>query len=292
MEDPKLITAKSIILKYKKVDAMGLSYGINMYRGCQHNCIYCDSRSSHYQIKDLLKIKLKENGLKLLSKELKGLKKGTIGTGCMNDPYMPIESKFEVTRSALKIIADHNFPVHIITKSDLVVRDIDLIKRISKVYAAVSITITTMDEELAKKIEPNAPSPKKRIEALKKLSQAGIYAGITLMPLLPYLTDNEENVKEILNAAKRAGAKYILPFLGVTLRDVQKDHYFKKLDENFDGVLKQHIDYFGDSFACQRNEIKYMYGLIRQFCNKNGIDYKIEFYDPNEKQNSLFDYID
>src|SRR5204862_216106 len=143
----------------------GLRYNMNLYRGCQHGCIYCDSRSDCYKLGDLSDIRIKENALQLLEKELKGKReRGTIGFGSMNDPYMPIEKETELTHNALKIVNRYRFPVHIITKSNLVTRDIDLLKETGKVYAAISITITTVDDKLSKIIEPGAPTSSQRFE--------------------------------------------------------------------------------------------------------------------------------
>jgi DNA repair photolyase len=170
------IQAKSILSKVKNDSFFGLTYNMNLYRGCQHACIYCDSRSVCYQLGELSHIRYKGNAIELLKKELSKKKlKGTIGFGSMNDPYMPVESKMQLTRQALEVVSQHRFPVHIITKSNLVTRDIDLLSKISKVYAAISFTITTADDDLARIIEPNAPSPSSRFEALRLLSENNIY---------------------------------------------------------------------------------------------------------------------
>jgi len=169
------IQAKSILSRIKNDSYFGLSYNMNLYRGCQHACIYCDSRSTCYQLGDLSHIRYKGNAIELLNKELYRKRlKGTIGFGSMNDPYMPVERKMQLTRKALEVVKQYRFPVHIITKSNLVTRDIDYLKQISKIYAAISFTITTVDDELARIIEPNAPLPSKRFEALKLLSENNI----------------------------------------------------------------------------------------------------------------------
>ena len=164
-------------------------------------------------------IRIKKNALDLLDKSLRTLRtRGTIGTGSMNDPYMPTESKEKLTKRALDIIAKYRYPVHILTKSDLVLRDIDIIKAISKQYAAVSFTITTPNDELAKKIEPAAPDATERFKALNNLSKEGIYAGVVLTPVLPYITDTEENIRKLIVRAFDNGAKYILAWMGMTQR--------------------------------------------------------------------------
>lgn len=186
----KFIEAKTILSKLKQTDSwFGITYNMNLYRGCQHGCIYSDTRSECYGIGNISTISIKRNALELLSHELssKRKNKGTIGTGSMNDPYMPIENRLRLTRQALQLIEKEKFPIHIITKSNLVTRDIDLLQEISKTYAAVSFTITTTDDWLAGKIEPNAPTSSSRFEALKQIADKGIYTGITLIPILPFI---------------------------------------------------------------------------------------------------------
>ena len=210
------IEAKSILSKLKGNDTFfGLSYNMNLYRGCQHGCIYCDTRSECYGIVDIDTISVKGNALELLAKALRSKRKtkGTIGTGSMNDPYMPLERELELTRSALQTIATAKYPVHIITKSNLVARDADILQEIAKTYAAVSITITADDDNLAKAIEPCALPSSERFKAMEKLSKAGIYTGVTLMPLLPFINDTTENLENIVKKAKDAGASYILMML-------------------------------------------------------------------------------
>ena len=202
----KKIKAKSLISTHKEGidDYFGIRYTMNLYRGCQYGCIYCDSRSTCYGIENFSDILIKENALELLERELRSKrKKGTVGTGSMNDPYMPIEKKMQLTRGALALIKKYRFGIHVITKSDMVVRDIDLLQEISKVYAAVSLTITAADDKLSDQIEPRAPVSSKRFDALKKLSAEGIYTGIVLTPILPYITDTKENIEEIVVKAKR-----------------------------------------------------------------------------------------
>lgn len=167
---------------------------MNLYRGCQHQCIYCDSRSECYQIENFdTEVLVKANAIELLEKELARKRvKGTIGTGSMNDPYMPLEGDVNLTGRALKVIARFGFPVHIMTKSGLVLRDLDTLCEINTRFAAVSFTITAADDELAKKLEPGAPLVSARFEAMKTLSDHGIHTGITMMPILPFIEDDED----------------------------------------------------------------------------------------------------
>ncbi len=186
----------------------GLWYNLNLYRGCEHGCIYCDSRSKCYGLGELNDIRIKENALELLEKELKSKRKrGTIGFGSMNDPYMPIEKEIQFSRGALEIICLHRFPVHIITKSNLVCRDADLLGKIGKIYAAVSITITTVDDSISKRIEPGAPVSSERFEALHELNKQGVYAGVCLMPVLPFITDNEQSLIHLIEKIGRASCR-------------------------------------------------------------------------------------
>ncbi|HBN05534.1 MAG TPA: radical SAM protein, partial [Bacteroidales bacterium] len=170
----KYIQAKSILSKLSHTDLwFGISYNMNLYRGCQHGCIYCDTRSECYGINDISQIRIKENAIELLQKELssKRMQKATIGTGSMNDPYMPIEKEIRLTRKALELINKYKYPVHIITKSNLVERDVDLLEEISKTYSAVSFTITTFDDKLSNIIEPFAPSTSLRFKAIETLAK-------------------------------------------------------------------------------------------------------------------------
>jgi DNA repair photolyase len=283
------IKAKTIVAAVKQDSWFGLKYNMNLYRGCQHGCIYCDSRSSCYGIENFEEIQYKENALELLEKELKGKRvKGTIGTGSMHDPYMPIEKELQLTRRALEIIKRHQFPVHVLTKSILVLRDIDLLKEISKVYAAISITITTADDKLASIIEPYAPKPSERFAAIKELSDHGLYTGILLMPILPFINDNEENIRDIVYKAKEAGARYILPWMGVTLRDRQKAYFFKKLDKDFPGLRDVYIKNYGEAYFCPASNQKKLYELLKEECDKAGIKTKIDLYKSIEVEQLTF----
>ena len=242
------IKSKSVLSKLRGNDTLfGLSYSMNLYRGCQHACIYCDTRSECYRIGNLSQIRVKKNALGLLNKELSSKRtKGTVGTGSMNDPYMPIEKEIEITRKALQIIEAKRFPVHIITKGSLVTRDYDILQEISKIYAAVSFSITTASDELSKIIEPNAPSSSERFRAMNYLAKKGIYTGVTLMPLLPYINDTKENIEQILQKAKDAGASYINPMFGMTLRRGSREYYYRALDRYFPNMKEKYISQYGE----------------------------------------------
>ncbi len=285
------IEAKTILGTLKQPDLwFGLKYNFNLYRGCQHQCIYCDSRSECYQIENFSDILVKVNGIEILDKELsKKRVKGTIGTGSMNDPYMPLEAARRMTARALDLIAKYAFPVHIITKGNLVVRDIPVLQEIAKVYAAVSFTITTSDDHLGKKIEPGAPLVSERFAAMKKISSAGILTGITMMPILPYIEDNEKNIESIIEMAADNGAKYIIPAFGVTLRDRQRDYYYQKLDLNFPGLREKYSRRYGNKYFAQSDNSNIIQSVFTDSCAKYQIETKMPFYQSNSSgQLSLF----
>lgn len=281
----KFIQAKSILSRIKQDTFFGISYNMNLYRGCQHGCIYCDSRSSCYQMDALHKIYVKENALELLNKEL-GQKRNraTVGAGSMNDPYMPLERKLKLTRGALKLLIDHRFPVHVMTKSDLVLRDLDLLLQLKDIYAAVSFSITTTDDVLASKIEPFAPPPSTRFEAISKLSKAGIYTGITMMPVLPFINDTHENVDEMVNLAKQVDAKYIIPYLGVTLREGSREYFYAELDRSFPDIKGQYIQQYGHAYGCDSPKAKALYDRFHERCHLHQIATKMDFYQIHMPQ--------
>jgi DNA repair photolyase len=283
------IQAKTL-LSSKKEGIDGIRYTMNLYRGCQFGCIYCDSRSTCYGIENFSDILIKENALELLDKELHSKRhKGTIGTGSMNDPYMHIEKKMELTRGAMKLIKKFKFPIHIITKGDLVVRDIDLLKEISKVYAAVSFSITAADDALAKQIEPHAPSPAKRFAAMKKLSNNGIYTGVVLTPVLPFITDTNENIEEIVLKSKQAGAQYILCWLGMTIREGQREYFYNELDNRFPGLKEKYLKRYRNNYSCSVPDINNMQKRFTELCLRENIPTRMKFFkETKTEQISLF----
>ena len=285
------IETKSILSKLKTTDTyFGISYNMNLYRGCQHACIYCDTRSECYQINDISHIKIKSNALELLAKELRSKRKNkaTIGTGSMNDPYMPIEKEIELTRRALQIIASVNFPVHIITKSNLVVRDIDILQEISKMYAAVSFTITSVDDVLSKRIEPHAPQSSDRFKAMKQLANCGIYTGMTLMPILPFINDTKHNIENLLRQAKDSGASYVIAMFGVTLRKGSREYFYEVLDNDFPTIKEKYQTVYGDSYMCSSPNYMKLINTYEELSAKLGLETQMRFYEPKmDVQQSL-----
>ena len=256
---------------------------MNLYRGCQHQCIYCDSRSTCYQIENFADIHIKANAIELLEDALPRKRvRGTIGTGSMNDPYMPIERKANLTGRALEIISRNGFPVHIITKSDLVMRDLEILKEINKVYAAVSFTITTTDDDLAKKLEPGAPPPSVRWNAMKTLSDAGILTGVTMQPILPFIEDTPENISSIVELAHENGASYILPWFGMSLREGSRDYYYDKLDKLFPGVKQRYVQRFGGRYICNTPNWRQLDDLFQKAIYKYGIATQMPIFTPEK----------
>jgi DNA repair photolyase len=276
------ITAKTLLSTVKQPDPwFGLKYNMNLYRGCQHQCIYCDSRSECYQIENFADILVKVNAIELLQDELRRKRvKGTIGTGSMNDPYMPIESTLRLTARALEVIAAQAFPVHVITKGTLVLRDLPTLQDIHRIYAAVSFTITTADDELGKQLEPGAPKVSERFAAMQRLASAGILTGVTLMPILPFLEDNVENIRQIVEKTAANGAKYILPAFGVTLRDRQRAYFYAQLDKNFPGVKEKYFRAFGERYFAPAQNANRLEANFTELCGKHGIATKMPFYTP------------
>ena len=287
----KEIQAKVLLNRVPQPDHwFGLRYNMNLYRGCQHQCIYCDSRSECYQIENFADILVKVNAIELLRKELSRKRiKGTIGTGSMNDPYMPVERKVNLTGQALEVIARYKFPVHIITKSDLVLKDLDTLREINRVYAAVSFTITTADDDLAGKLEPGAPTSSARFEAMRALADNGILTGVTLMPLLPFIEDTEQNIIDIVTLAHENGASYIIPSFGMSLRDRQRDFYYDKLDSLFPGMRKRYERTFGSQYRVSARRSDFLYNLFADLCQQKGIETNIIPYSTKAgNQLSLF----
>lgn len=249
--------------------------GMNLYRGCTHGCIYCDSRSKIYNMNhDFEDIEVKQNSLELLKKALKSKKeKCMIGTGSMTDPYIPLESKLEFVRNSLKLIYRYGFGFTCITKSDLILRDLDLLKKINeKAKTVVQITLTTADEDLCKKIEPNVCTTKRRVEVLKKLNDADIPTVVWLTPFLPYINDSEENINELLDYCIETNVKGIICFnIGLTLRDGNRQYFYRKLDESFPGLKNRYIEKYGSSYVLESENNKELMDLFYKRTAKNNI---------------------
>lgn len=295
-----LIDAKTIVSEYReKNEWFGTHYNMNIYKGCNHGCIYCDSRSDCYQIDNFDTVRAKTNALSLIEKDLRSKRKtGVVGSGAMSDPYNPYEKELALTRGALALIHRYGFGVALFTKSDLIMRDADLLKEISKhspVLAA--ITITTSNDALSKTLEQNVSISSDRFKAVKALSDQGIFAGIIMMPILPFIEDTPENIKAIVKTAFDHNAKFIFayPHLGVTLRANQREWYYNKLDLLFPGLKDKYIHAFGNDYNCVSPKSKQLWTLFSQECEKFGILYTmndiVKSYQKGygSKQLSLFD---
>lgn len=249
--------------------------GMNLYRGCTHGCIYCDSRSKIYNMNhDFEDIEVKQNSLELLKKALKSKKeKCMIGTGSMTDPYVPLESKLEFVRNSLKLIYRYGFGFTCITKSDLILRDLDLLKKINeKAKTVVQITLTTADEDLCRKIEPNVCTTKRRVEVLKKLNDADIPTVVWLTPFLPYINDTEENINELLDYCIETNVKGIICFnIGLTLRDGNQQYFYKKLDESFPGFKNRYIEKYGSNYVLESENNRQLMDLFYKKTAENNI---------------------
>lgn len=271
----EFIEAKTILTKVKGSESWyGIDYNMNLYKGCSHGCIYCDSRSNCYQIKNFNIVRGKLNAISTLERELSRKEKGVIGMGSMSDPYNPQEKKYEMTRDALKLIQKYNYGVSIDTKSDLVLRDIDCLKEISKKNnVIVKFTITTASDELSKKIEPHVCPSSKRFAAIKKLSDNGIFVGIMINPVLPFITDSAENIRSLVRLAHESGAKFIHTYMSMTLRDNQRDYYYSKIDKE---IKKRYIETYKESYLCYPLNAKMLYRIFMEECEKHGILYKMD----------------
>jgi len=288
----KEIQAKVLLSHVKQPDTwFGLKYNMNLYRGCQHRCIYCDSRSECYQIEDFDgEVLVKANAIELLHEELARKRaKGTIGLGSMNDCYMPLEREVNLTGRALKVIAEFGFPVHVMTKSDLVLRDLDTLAEIGRCYATVSFTVTTADDELSKKLEPGAALVSDRFRAMRVIADRGIQTGVSLMPVLPFIEDDEENIAAIVRQTHEHGGTYIIPSFGMTTRDRQRAYYYARLDELFPGLRRKYEWAFGDRYHCPANNADRLARAFYELCERYGIAPRIVPYQPQAaKQLSLF----
>lgn len=260
-------------------------YGINIYRGCTHGCIYCDSRSEVYQMNHKFEdIEVKENAPELLKRELIRRKPFMIGTGAMTDPYIPLEKRLKNVRKCLDLIYRYGFGFACLTKSDLVLRDIDLLKKINeKTKAVVQITITTADDDLSRIIEPHVCPTSRRIEVLKKLRDNGIPTVVWLCPILPYINDTEENINQILDACIENEVRGVLNLgMGLSLREGNREYFYQKLDEKFPGLKERYIEEFGDSYFIHSSDNRRLRAILKRRCNEHGILHK---------QDEIFEYM-
>ena len=284
--------------KYKTI--LSPKNGMNLYRGCTHGCIYCDARSACYQMKhDFEDIEIKQDAATILETQLARKRKACmISTGAMCDPYIHLEKELLLTRQCLEIIKRYGCGLTIQTKSDLILRDIDILKAINdSAKCVVQMTLTTFDENLCRIIEPNVCTTYKRFEVLETLRNTGIPTVVWLCPILPFINDTEENLRGILDHCIRAKVHGIICFgFGVTLREGDREYFYKKLDQHFPGMKSRYIRTFGNSYECNSPNNAQLYKIFRDTCKQHGILYRpkdvftyLGEFEQNERQLTLFD---
>ncbi|WP_410319035.1 radical SAM protein [Methanobrevibacter sp.] len=259
------VSSKSILSK---------NNGMNLYRGCSHGCIYCDSRSKVYGMKhEFEDIEVKENALQLLKRELMKRPKSMIGTGAMTDPYIPLENRLKFVRKSLELIDRYGFGFTCITKSDLLLRDLDLLKKInSNTKAVVQMTLTTADDELCSILEPNVCNTSRRIEVLNILKDEGISTVVWLCPILPYINDTSENINSILDSCIDADVKGIICYgMGLTLREGNREYFYEKLDHHFPGLKDRYVKEFGNSYSIPSPNSDELMNLFFKRTSRNNI---------------------
>lgn len=288
-------------MHYKKVKSiLSSSNNMNIYRGCSHGCIYCDSRSKCYNFThDFEDIEVKENALELLETSLLSKrKKCMITTGAMCDPYIHLEEKLEFTRKSLELILKYGYGISIQTKSNRILRDLNLLEQINQnTKAVVQMTLTTYDEELCKILEPNVSTTKERFETLKIIHDKGIPTIVWLTPILPFINDTEENLRGLLSYCKEAKVYGIIFFgFGLTLREGNREYFYQKLDEHFPGIKDKYIKCFGNSYEIESPNSNKLYKILQEECAKNNIilnnDYLFSYlrvFPEKEVQYNLFD---
>lgn len=249
--------------------------GMNLYRGCQHGCIYCDSRSRCYHMDHRFEdVAVKENAIELLELALRRKRRPCmIGTGAMSDPYTPVERELGMTRRALEVIERYGFGIAIQTKSDLILRDLDLLRRIQRRgKAVVQLTLTTMDDRLCQLIEPGVCPTSRRIQVLKEFQRAGVPTVVWLCPILPWLNDTEENIRGIVEACAGVGVKGIICFgMGLTLRDGSREYYYTQLDRKFPGLKERTIRAYGSAYELRSPHSRELDALFQRLCRQYGI---------------------
>lgn len=270
------VESKSILSK---------SNGMNLYRGCTHGCIYCDSRSRVYGMNHSFEdIEVKGNSLELLKKELRKRPPAMVGTGSMTDPYIPLEKHLQYIRKSLKMIYDYGFGFTCITKSDLILRDLEMLKKINeKTKVVVQMTLTTSDDELCRILEPNVCSTSRRVEVLNVLKDEGIPTVVWLSPILPYINDTADNINSLLDICIDCGVKGIICFgMGLTLRDGNREYFYSKLDEHFPGLKDKYIKKYANSYSIPSPNEKQLMDIFNKRTSSEGI-----LNDPEE----IFSYL-
>lgn len=281
MKIMEYIPAKTIVTRMKKPgEWFGADYNMNIYKGCCHGCIYCDSRSDCYGIDRFDVVRAKENSLQIIRDDLRRkTRKGVIATGAMSDPYNPYEKDLQLTRHALELCDAFEFGVTIATKSTMLERDIDILESIKEHSPVLcKVTITTADDNLSSKIEPGAPVSSRRFELIHDLARRGIPAGILLMPVLPFLEDTIDNIRLIVRKAAQSGARFIYPAFGVTLRNNQRQWYLQKLEQLFPNqqLTEKYNRQYGTYYECRSPRAGKLWKCFKEECEENGILYNMK----------------
>lgn len=253
---------------------------MNVYRGCSHGCIYCDSRSECYQFTHPFEdIEVKRNAPELLEKALKSKKqKCMIGTGAMSDPYMNCEEELGLTRNCLEIILKYGFGAAVQTKSDRILRDIDLLDEINRsAKCVVQMTLTTYDDDLCRIVEPNVCSTKRRIQVLERMQERGIPTVVWMTPILPFINDTAENITSILRECVRVGVKGVVDFgMGLTLREGDREYYYEALDRHFPGMKERYIRRYGNAYSLPSPKAGELKAVFCRICEENHILFRPE----------------
>lgn len=274
------IPAKHLLHRSRTTQWFGTDHTMNIYQGCCHGCLYCDSRSDCYQIDGFDRVRAKADALRVLRDDLaRKVRPAFVATGAMSDPYNPFEEELQLTRHALELIDAYSCGVAVATKSDLIVRDIDILTSIQSHSPVIcKLTVTTADDALAAKIEPQAPPPSRRLAALDKLSGAGLFAGVLLMPVLPFLEDSEDNVLGVVEGAARAGARFIYPALGVTMRQGQREYFLDGLERAFpgQGLKGRYLRQYGERYQCASPRAGALWKVFSKACRERGILYDMK----------------
>ena len=291
------VAAKTIVTRMSSGGGwFGAAYNMNIYRGCSHGCIYCDSRSECYRPGNFDDVKIKANALQIIRDDLRRkAKRGIVATGAMSDPYNPFEATQLATRHALELLNAYGFGVSIATKSPLVERDADILCDIkAHSPAIVKMTVTTADDALCKIIEPYAAPSSARFAAVRALSEKGIYCVVLMMPLLPFINDTIENVAAIVRLAKENGARAVYPSFGMTMRQGSREYYYQQLDAHFPDVRQKYEKRYGVRYSCSSPHAKTLYASFAAQCRAAGLLYhmrdiiKSVHLGTNMSQLSLF----
>ena len=294
------IPAKHILIRSKSTAWFGTDHTVNLYRGCCHGCLYCDSRSDCYRNPDFDRVTAKSDALRILRDELaRKVRPAFIAMGAMSDPYNPFEEELLLTRHALELIDAYDCGVSVDTKSDLIVRDIDLYQSIQAHSPVIcKLTVTTVDEDLAAKVEPRAPSPARRLAAIRSLAQAGVFCGVLLMPVLPFLEDRPEQVLSVVDRSADAGAKFIYSGFGVTMRQGQREYFLRELDRAFPGehLSRRYLARYGDRYRCPSPRARELWEVFTARCRERGLLYQMPHIVSaatrgyGDRQLTFFDY--